>query len=133
MEWVRDQNTVFHFGGQGISPNFQAGSTFGLDMDAYPNMQFYSWGNDILFDAGVPQERWVHIVITYDGRTVRIYTQGQQRAAQPMALNTALTNLEIGGFGRFIQKARRSYRRAFFFFLTLPESGVILPGERVAR
>ncbi|OGG54873.1 MAG: hypothetical protein A3F84_13180 [Candidatus Handelsmanbacteria bacterium RIFCSPLOWO2_12_FULL_64_10] len=96
--WARNQNTVFHFGGNGTSPSFQSGSTFGLDMDVHPNMEFYTWGNDILFNAGVPQEGWVHVAVTYDGGTVRIYTQGQQRAAQPMALNTALTNLEIGAF-----------------------------------
>jgi hypothetical protein len=96
--WVRDRHTVFHFGGNGTSPNFQTGSTFGLDMDNYPNMDFYTWGNDIKFDAGVPQEGWVHVAVTYDGGTVRVYTNGQQRAEKPMALNTALTNLEIGAF-----------------------------------
>jgi hypothetical protein len=96
--WAVNQNTVFHYGGSGTSPNFQKGSTFGLDMDAYPNMDFYTWGNDILFNAGVPQEGWVHVAITYDGGVLRIYTQGQQRAEKPMALNTALTSLQIGGF-----------------------------------
>lgn len=96
--WASNQNTIFHFGGNGTSPNFRAGSTFSLDMDAYPNMEFYAWGNDILFNAGVPQEGWAHVAVTYDGGTVRVYTQGQQRAEKQMTLNTALTDLQIGGF-----------------------------------
>jgi hypothetical protein len=46
----------------------------------------------------VPQEGRAHVAVTYDGGVLRIYTQGQQRAEKQMALNTALTNLEIGAF-----------------------------------
>jgi hypothetical protein len=61
-------------------------------------MQFYGWGNDILFNAHLPPEGWAHVAITYDGSVLRIYTNGVQRAERQMALNTAPTTLDIGGF-----------------------------------
>ena len=72
---------------------------FGLDMDSYPNMQFYTWADDITFNAGVPQEGWVHIALTYDGSSVRVYTQGQLRATKAYAsgLNTVSNGIDIGG------------------------------------
>lgn len=96
--WQPDVNTIFHSGSPALRQSFS------LDMDNYPNMQFYSWADDQVFNAGVPLDGWVHIAITYDGgTTVRIYTQGQLRATKTLggALNTPVTDFEIGTFRAF--------------------------------
>jgi len=97
--WSRDANTIFH---SGLPEPKQS---FSLDMDYYPNMDFYTWSltpdheNDIYFDADVPAEGWVHVAIVYDGDWVTVYTQGQQRADKNYGtLETASTDIEIGGF-----------------------------------
>ena len=72
--WQQNVNTIFHYGARTTR------QAFGLDMDDYPYMQFYTWADDLLFDAGVPQEGWVHVVLVYDGDvTIKAYTQGQLR------------------------------------------------------
>lgn len=99
--WARNADTPLHYG---------LGSTrraFGLDMDYYPNMQFYTWDDDLYFDAGVPLEGWVHVAIVYDGATgMQAYSQGELRGSKTLAapLDTAFTDIEIGtylGLGYF--------------------------------
>ena len=73
------------------------GKTFGLIVREYPDMEFSTWGNDLRFDADVPQEGWVHVTVVYDGTEVRVYTQGQLRASKAYgALTTSLTDILIG-------------------------------------
>ena len=91
--WAVDRHTIFQYGETGVG-------SFSLDMDEYPYMQFYTWSvGDLFYNAGVPEEGWVHIAITYDGdKTVCVYTQGELRGnitfTEP--LNTVPTDLEIG-------------------------------------
>ena len=90
--WDFDQNTIFYsgaLGGFGI---------FALDMHTFPEMQFFAFGHEIEFDAGVPLEGWVHVAVTYDNTTQRVdvYTQGVLRTgaapASPSPLNTTPGN-----------------------------------------
>jgi len=93
--WDRNAHTPLHYG---------LGSTrraFGLDIDYYPNMQFYTWDDDFYFDAGVPLEGWVHVAIIYDGATgIQAYSQGELRGSKTLAapLDTGFTDIEIGTY-----------------------------------
>jgi len=94
--WQVDANTPFHYGAAGTTRR-----TFSLDMDNYPNMQLYTWADDLLFDAGVPKEGWVHVVLIYDGdKTIKAYTQGKLRGAHSLGgvLDTGSADIEIGSF-----------------------------------
>lgn len=93
--WQRDINNIFYYGTTSLR------KSFGLDMDYYPNMEFYTWGDEFLFDAGVPPEGWVHIAIVYDGnRAVRIYSRGELRLSKTLGdvLDTVYADMEIGSF-----------------------------------
>ncbi len=89
--WVGNQNTVFSYG----LP--YASRSFALDMHSYPTMEFYSYGNDIIFDAGTRATGWNHIVISYDAdQVVSIYVNNQLVAQEVRQINTAATLLNIG-------------------------------------
>ena len=93
--WQSNINNLFWYG--------TAGSTrqsFGVDFDAYPTMEFYSWADDINWNTTAPQVGWKNLQIAYDGNlTVRIYELGALVATKTFGaqLNTVLsTDVQIG-------------------------------------
>ena len=91
--WADNQNTVFHSGGTSLR------RAFSLDMRPHPNMEFYTWADDIVFNAGVPLEGWVHVALVYDGAVgIQAYTQGVLRGSKTLGgvLNTSFVDVQIG-------------------------------------
>lgn len=89
--WAQDRHTIFNAG--------LPGNTFALDMDLYPNMQFYTWGNDRLFSPGISattRSGWAHLAFTYDGSSVAIYLNGNPAGSYAANLNTPNAPLYIG-------------------------------------
>ena len=92
--WVPDQNTIFQSGVAGTTHG-----SFSLDMDNYPNMQFYTWNDDIVFNSGAALEGWIHIAMVYDGGTgTAVYVNGLPKSSKTLSgpLNTAVADLQIG-------------------------------------
>lgn len=90
--WARNTHTIFEYG---VGVNRQA---FGLDMDNYPFIQFYTWDDDLLVYTGAPEEGWMHVAATYDGTTLRVYVNGVERAQRdyPNGINTVPSDISIG-------------------------------------
>ncbi|MCC7261594.1 MAG: hypothetical protein IT369_03635 [Candidatus Latescibacteria bacterium] len=90
--WDMNANTIFHWG------NSSYREAFSLDMHYYRQMEFYTWSDDIYFDPQVPAEGWVHVALTYDGFTAKVYTQGQLIDSKDYAggLNTGYADITIG-------------------------------------
>jgi len=91
--WGFDVHTPFEYGVGALR------RAFAIDMHTYPQMQFYSWGDDTYFNAGIPKECWAHIVATYDGDvTVKIWVNGILRVTHVLGapLDTAETDINIG-------------------------------------
>ena len=84
--WQVDQYTVFSYGTNSTR------EAFGIDMDAYPNIQFFSWADDYYINSNAsPHESWVHAVIVYDGNvTIKAYTNNHLAGTHTLAapLNT---------------------------------------------
>ena len=96
--WAVDANNLFYYGQP--SP----GKAFGIDMDNFPSMQFYTWGYDLTFSTTFSQVGWHNISVTYDGSTaVKIYENGQptQTLTTPV-LNTTSSIVYISSAGNAI-------------------------------
>jgi hypothetical protein len=93
--WAVDTNTLFDYGTNVLH------QAFGIDMDQYPNMQIYTWGDDMLFDTALPREGWFHVAATYDGTVVRAFVNGEQRGSLTVSapLETTSTIVTVGGSG----------------------------------
>jgi hypothetical protein len=95
--WAENSHTIFEYGAG--SP----GQAFGLDMHAYPSIQFYAWGDDLYVDAGAPVEGWMHVAATYDGAILRLYVNGVERGSRSYSggINTATSDVNIGRSAAF--------------------------------
>jgi len=91
--WTVDTNTVFDYGANTLHRAFE------IDMDQYPNMQLVTWGDDLVFDTGLPNEGWFHVAASYDGSVARIFINGEPRGTlTPSApLDTLATEVAVGG------------------------------------
>jgi len=91
--WVPNVNTIFECGASGTR------TAFGFDMHTYPNVEFYTWGDDTYVDAGVATQGWFHLAATYDGGTqALVYVNGALRATKNFSgvLNTTASSLQFG-------------------------------------
>lgn len=94
--WVDDVNNLFFYGSGNV------GNAFGIDMQAYPVMEVYTWGGvgrDLVFSLSYAQVGWKNITVTYNGSTtISIYENGN--STQTLILNgscnTTNSNLYIG-------------------------------------
>jgi hypothetical protein len=72
--WVGNANTLFFYG------NSATGQAFGIDMDSYPRMEFFTWGGsgrDLTFSTTFSEIGWKNICVTFDGSTsVNIFENG---------------------------------------------------------
>jgi hypothetical protein len=90
--WAVNRHTLFEYGTNILH------QAFAIDMEPFPNMQVYSWDDDIFFDTGLAEpEGWLHVAATYDGRTMRAYLNGVEKGSrQPTdVLATTPTNVRI--------------------------------------
>ena len=73
---------------------------FGLSLQPYNRLLFYSWADDILI--GVPaafNSEWFHLAVTYDGgTTIRLYINGVEKRSFALGapLDTAQSDINIG-------------------------------------
>jgi hypothetical protein len=75
--WAINRYTLFEYG---VNTLHQA---FAIDMEPFPNMQVYSWDDDIFFDTGLTmQEGWLHVAATYDGKIMRAFINGNERGSK---------------------------------------------------
>jgi mono/diheme cytochrome c family protein len=72
----------------------QRGKGRGLWLVSEKRLCFFFWGHpDDLFadiDGGIAPDRWHHVVATYDGRTARIYFDGELRGEKRADIDTKL-------------------------------------------
>lgn len=96
--WTSHRHGVFSYG------TVQIRQAFGIDMNPYPNIQFYTWGDDLEVATNVPEQGWIHLAFTYDGEyTIKGYVNGILMDSRILEgpLNTkAGTILNIGSNGR---------------------------------
>jgi len=92
--WTANTNNLFWYG------TASGRQSFGVDFNTYPEMEFYSWADDITWNTTAPQVGWKNLQIAYDGNlTVRIYELGVLVATKTLGaqLNTVLSsNVQIG-------------------------------------
>ncbi len=68
-----------------------------------------SWSHHLTADTALPTGRWVHLAGTFDGKTMRIYVDGQERGAmdrpgpvKPNAFHLCLGNYELKHAAHFV-------------------------------
>lgn len=75
-------------------------NSFGIDMDIFPQIQFYTYGYDLMVDMGISghEEDWLQICWVWDGvNTSLLYSNGVLRGSQAFgAINTTQTDVYIG-------------------------------------
>jgi len=79
----------------------QAGDSFGIDMDNFPNIQFYTWHNDLLVAMGIAEHEddWLQICWVWDGTSSSlVYSNGVLRGSTDFgsSINTPQTTVNIG-------------------------------------
>jgi hypothetical protein len=92
--WVGDVNNLFQYGGATTR------SSLGIDFHiSYPQMQLWTYGDDMVFNSTFSQIGWKNITVTYNGNvTILIYENGifTQTKTLSGVLNTSSTPLYIG-------------------------------------
>ena len=92
--WQGNINNLFWYG------TASGRQSFGVDFNTYPEMEFYSWADDVNWNTTRPQEGWKNLQITYDGDlSSKVYESGILVATKTFGaqLNTVLsTNVQIG-------------------------------------
>lgn len=95
--WGDTQNTMFEYGVSGTR------TAFGIDFHNFPQIEFYTWGDDLIADSGMTSTTgWMHIAATYDGAsTINLYVNGVLRGTKTLggSLNTSATAVNIGRSG----------------------------------
>jgi hypothetical protein len=91
--WTPDVNSIFEYGDYGES--------FGIDMDSFPDIQFYTWHNDMMVAMGIAghQDDWLQICWVWDGvSSSLLYSNGALRGSQDFgsSINTPQTEVSIG-------------------------------------
>ena len=93
--WQANTNNLFWYGTAGSGRQ-----SFGVDFNTYPEMEFYSWADDLNWNTTRPQEGWKNLQITYDGNlNLNVYESGILVATKTFGaqLNTVLSsNVQIG-------------------------------------
>jgi hypothetical protein len=88
---------IFVYGGNASLQNF------GAYIAANGNHYFQAFGTDANFGGTFPQSVWRHLVLTYDGITVRMYLNGTLQGSQNYNLSTGNTlGFRLGGNGAVI-------------------------------
>ncbi len=92
--WADNANTIFEYG---TNTTRQA---FGIDMNPFPNIEVYTWGDDATVNTGLSNKAgWWHLAVTYDGSTtIKTYINGVLKNTKTLAgvLNTASSTVNIG-------------------------------------
>ena len=102
--WVRtdtaEQNDTWivnRIQGGGIDTGFRLGMVAGRPCFALPQTD---WSHHLTGPDPLPLGRWVHLAATFDGRTMRLYVDGNEVASldRPGRVNPSHFDLVIGGF-----------------------------------
>lgn len=91
--WGHNTHTIFEYG----ESSFRR--AFGIDMENYPQIEVYTYADDLFVDTGAPAEGWLHVAATYDEtRTLRVYVNGVMRGIRqyPDGIDTAPSKVGIG-------------------------------------
>ena len=102
--WVRtdvagqnDTWIVNRIQGGGLDTGFRFGMVAGRPCFALPQTD---WSHHLAAPAPLPLGRWVHLAATFDGRTMRLYVDGDEVASRdrPGRVNPSHFDLVIGSF-----------------------------------
>ena len=63
-------------------------------------MPLTDWSHQLMADSALPTGRWVHLAATFDGRTMRLYMEGEKRGElpRPGRVNPNNFSLFLGNF-----------------------------------
>ena len=90
--WAVNKHTLFEYGFNVLH------EAWAIDMEIYPNMQLYTWDDDIFFPTGLAEtEGWLHVAATYDGKWMRAFVNGVEiRFKAPTdVLSTTQTTVKL--------------------------------------
>lgn len=91
--WGHNRHTIFEYGESGFR------RAFGIDMENFPEIEIYTYNDDLYVDTHALSEGWLHVAATYDEtRTLRVYVNGTLRGSKhyPDGIDTALSKVGIG-------------------------------------
>ena len=93
--WVYNQSTVT----AGIIGygNSATGEAFYLYLDAQGELGVYGYLYNYDSNYTLPTNQWVHLVITHDGTTTRVYANGNEQFNLARTFNTGTNSFRIGG------------------------------------
>ena len=70
--------------------------TFGLYLNPNGGPVFQAWGSDTDFGGSFTNNTWQHVVISYNGSTVKMYKNGVYISSTDKTLNTVFSAFKIG-------------------------------------
>jgi hypothetical protein len=91
--WGHNTHTIFEYGENSDR------RAFGIDMEDYPQIEVYTFNDDLYVETGAPREGWLHVAATYDETsTLRVYVNGVLRGNKhyPNGIATAPSKVGIG-------------------------------------
>lgn len=90
--WGHNIHTLFEYGESGDR------RAFGIDMENYPQIEVYTFNDDLYVDTHAPLEGWLHVAATYDDNTLIVYVNGVERGRKqyPNGIDTAPSKVGIG-------------------------------------
>lgn len=106
-------NYIFSYGDNETNETFSLG--YGSSSVAN-GMRIVGFGNDINTSVAVDIDTWNHIVLTYDGSTVRLFKNGSQEFSQSITYNTSVANSRGLVLGQFSQNVSEFYKGDIDYF-----------------
>jgi len=94
--WADYVNSLFYYG------SGNTGQSFGIDMNPYPAIEFFTWGGagrDLIFNTTFAQVGWKNLTITYGGSTTCLIYENAvltQTFNMSVSLNTTSSDVYIG-------------------------------------
>ncbi|HEX7315634.1 MAG TPA: NPCBM/NEW2 domain-containing protein [Pyrinomonadaceae bacterium] len=90
--WGHNRHTIFEYGESGFR------RAFGIDMENYPEIEVYTFNDDLYVDTHAPLEGWLHVAATYENETLNVYVNGVLRGSKPYpgGIDTAPSKVAIG-------------------------------------
>lgn len=90
--WGNNIHTVFEYGENSDR------RAFGIDMHHHPQIEVYTFNEDLYVDTHAPLEGWLHVAATYENETLSVYVNGVLRGWKqyPGGIATAPSKVAIG-------------------------------------
>jgi hypothetical protein len=88
--WGHNIHTIFEYGESGDR------RAFGIDMENYPQIEVYTFNDDLFVDTHAPLEGWLHVAATYDEAILSVYVNGVLRGSKPYPGGIATAPSKVG-------------------------------------